>query len=42
MSFDPLKVLQDKVLNCHLTMCLVSGVKYHSQMSQDILIKKED
>lgn len=41
MSSDPLKVLQDHVLNYHLTISLVSGVKYCSQMSQDILIKKD-
>lgn len=42
MSLDALQVLQDNVLNCHLMMRLVSGVKYHSQMSQDVLINKED
>lgn len=36
-----IKILQDDELNCHLTMCLVSAVKYQSQMLQDILIIKK-
>lgn len=41
MSSDALKVLQDHVLNYPFTIRLASGVKYCSQMSQDILIKKD-